>query len=131
MHLPPLIYFKSRLACWSTLKIAIIGLTYFYILLSICYFFSHLIGLFCLTWLYLSYIRLLDFFFILCFSLTKGLGSIETLHVAIYSQRLYLNTANAAHMNIYCFIIFMICYCAIKCPTCWVSIVTTILTLQN
>ena len=47
-------------------------LTYFFILLCICYCFSHLIGLFSIIWLFLLYKFTRFFKFIFCFSLAKS-----------------------------------------------------------
>ena len=51
-------------------------------LLCICYCFSHLIGLFSVTWLFFLYYKFTRFLFILCFSLMKG------LHVYAWNIRL-------------------------------------------
>ena len=73
---------RLRLLYWPTLKIAndLPIFASYYALLYICYCFSHLIGLFSVTWLSL-YINSLGFLFMFCFSLTKP--TLETLDFTI------------------------------------------------
>ena len=59
VHLPPTYWLRPRLFYWSTLKnskwLSYFGIYLFNALLCICYCFSHLIGLFFVTWLFLLY----------------------------------------------------------------------------
>ena len=86
---------RLRLFYWSTLNSK--WLTYFCILLCICHCFSHLNGLFSVTWLSLLYKFTRFFIYFLLLSDVQG-PTVETLNFTVF---IYVNVTAAFRKNNY------------------------------